>query len=373
MALAAVAGCNRPSVEQIETTAVVPVAVEIAKTDAIETTIAATGLVTPAPGAELTIIAPEAARIVELPKSEGDRVKRRRSAGPLRHSDAGGRLWAPARRRSTQVAARASRTARRTSRASPSLLEHGVAAPRDVEDAKRDQAEAEADARAGTKRASRLQARWPSARSCARPSPAWSRSAATIRAISSRRRRAIRCCGDQPVAAAGRRLGVRPRLCRASPVGRRRVRSSGRARRQAEAATVLTNAPRRSIRQLDGRLRLAFNEADAARRRHPRSAWRSSASERTAALVDSGRRARSPTRRDSFVMVAGDDNKAHKQPVPPACRRATHDGNHQRHQGGRPRSSSEGRAACPTAPRSRRVEMNPARVARRQSPRHPPR
>ena len=40
----------------------------------IEGHINVTGMVTPAPGADWTIVAPEPARIAELPKAEGDRV-----------------------------------------------------------------------------------------------------------------------------------------------------------------------------------------------------------------------------------------------------------------------------------------------------------
>src|SRR4051812_22081014 len=143
MLLPVLTACHTPSVEQIETTAAVPVAVETAKLDAIETTIAATGLVTPAPGAELTVIAPEGARIVELPKAEGEPVK----AGdllvrfdiPTLAADLAARQATVA-----QVAARLEAAKANFTRLS-SLLDQGVASPRDVEEAKRAQAEAEAD------------------------------------------------------------------------------------------------------------------------------------------------------------------------------------------------------------------------------------
>jgi multidrug efflux pump subunit AcrA (membrane-fusion protein) len=47
--------------------------VKAAAVGAIEGHINVTGMVMPAPGAEWTIVAPEAARIAELPKAEGDR------------------------------------------------------------------------------------------------------------------------------------------------------------------------------------------------------------------------------------------------------------------------------------------------------------
>ena len=61
-ALLVLANCRSKPVEQIETEAPVPVVVEIAKVDVIQGVIQATGVVTPAPGAELTVVAPEAAR-----------------------------------------------------------------------------------------------------------------------------------------------------------------------------------------------------------------------------------------------------------------------------------------------------------------------
>jgi RND family efflux transporter MFP subunit len=144
LALAAMAACERPSVEQITTTAVVPVAVETARIDTIESTVTATGLVTPAPGAELTVIAPEAARILDLPKSEGEAVKAgdllARFDIPTLAADLGARQAAVA-----QVAARLEASKANFTRLS-SLLAQGVAAPHDVEEAKRAQAEAEADA-----------------------------------------------------------------------------------------------------------------------------------------------------------------------------------------------------------------------------------
>ena len=70
------AACQRASVEQVETEAPVPVVVEAAKIEAIQSTIAATGTVMPAPGAELTVVAPAPARIAELPKAEGDAVRK---------------------------------------------------------------------------------------------------------------------------------------------------------------------------------------------------------------------------------------------------------------------------------------------------------
>ena len=143
LSLAALTGCQRPSVEQIETTAVVPVVVETARIGLLQEVIAVTGVVAAAPGAEMLVVAPAAARIARLPNAEGDRVK----AGdllvrfdiPSLTADV-----AASRARVTQAAARVEATKANALRLS-SLLEQGVAAPRDVEEATRQHAEAAAD------------------------------------------------------------------------------------------------------------------------------------------------------------------------------------------------------------------------------------
>jgi RND family efflux transporter MFP subunit len=68
--------CGRASPEAVESDAVVPVKTAPAAVGAIRGVIHATGMVTPAPGAELVVVAPEAARIGEIPRGEGERVRR---------------------------------------------------------------------------------------------------------------------------------------------------------------------------------------------------------------------------------------------------------------------------------------------------------
>lgn len=143
LSLAAMAGCQRPSVEEVETTAVVPVVVETARVGLLQERISVTGIVAAAPGAEMLVVAPAAARIAHLPNAEGDRVK----AGdvlvrfdiPTLAADV-----AASRARVMQALARIAATKANLARLS-SLLAQGVAAPRDVEEATRQQAEAEAD------------------------------------------------------------------------------------------------------------------------------------------------------------------------------------------------------------------------------------
>jgi RND family efflux transporter MFP subunit len=71
----AAAGCGRKTLEATDTKASVAVSVETAVVGKIESTVSVTGLVTLAPGADWVITAPEAARIAELPKAEGEAVK----------------------------------------------------------------------------------------------------------------------------------------------------------------------------------------------------------------------------------------------------------------------------------------------------------
>ena len=68
--------CTQSTPEEVESEAVVPVRTVAAEKGTIRGVVRATGLVTPAPGAELIVIAPEAARITEIHLGEGERVKR---------------------------------------------------------------------------------------------------------------------------------------------------------------------------------------------------------------------------------------------------------------------------------------------------------
>jgi RND family efflux transporter MFP subunit len=160
VALAAVAGCSKPAVEQVDTTAAAPVKTLTLAPQTVEGVVGASGLVAAAPGADWVITAPEPARIVELPKAEGDRVK---------PGDLLVRFEIPAR--TTDVAARRAEVdqarahvdnAQASVKRLTTLFEHGVAAQKELEDAKRDLAEAEAaltQAEAGTQAAAVLAAR----------------------------------------------------------------------------------------------------------------------------------------------------------------------------------------------------------------------
>jgi RND family efflux transporter MFP subunit len=135
-------GCHHDAPEETETQAPVSVAVETARTGSIREVVAAAGVVTAAPGAELIVTAPEAARIVELPRAEGDRVRAgdllvRFEIPSLTAGAAAGRAEIEqAQARVENAKAAASRVA--------GLFERGVAARKEVEDAERELREANA-------------------------------------------------------------------------------------------------------------------------------------------------------------------------------------------------------------------------------------
>jgi len=139
----ALPACHDQAVEQVETTAAVPVAVETAHVQTFVSKITTSGLVTPAPGAELTVVAPEAARIAEVPHGEGEPVK----AGDLLVRFEIPSLAADVATRRAGVSQASARVeaARANFNRLSGLLAQGVAAPREVEDARRQLSEAEAD------------------------------------------------------------------------------------------------------------------------------------------------------------------------------------------------------------------------------------
>jgi RND family efflux transporter MFP subunit len=159
-ALILAAGCSKPTVEEVQTTAAAPVKTITLAPAMLEGIVAASGVVAAAPGADWVITAPEPARIVELPKAEGDHVK---------PGDLLVRFEIPAR--TTDVAARRAEVAQARARVEnaqasvkrlTTLVEHGVAAQKELEDAKRDLAESRAalaQAEANTQAAATLAAR----------------------------------------------------------------------------------------------------------------------------------------------------------------------------------------------------------------------
>ena len=142
VALSLLCACRHEAPEETETETPVAVQVEPARSGPIREVIAATGLVTAAPGAELTVTAPEAARIAELPKAEGDHV---RTGDLLVRFDIPSLTAGAATSRAgiEQAQARVENAKAAAARVQ-GLFERGVAARKEVEDAERELREANA-------------------------------------------------------------------------------------------------------------------------------------------------------------------------------------------------------------------------------------
>ena len=142
-AMAGLSACSPPAPEDVESETVVPVTVAQVETGSITVSVHATGLVTPAPGAELIVVAPEPARITAIPKAEGDAVRRGdvlvRFEIPSTQAEASKQRTEIGRAQARLTNARAALT-----RAND-LFGRGVAARKEVEEATREVADAEAD------------------------------------------------------------------------------------------------------------------------------------------------------------------------------------------------------------------------------------
>jgi RND family efflux transporter MFP subunit len=137
------AACSKPAPEAVESESVVPVTAAAATVGSIRSTVHATGLIAPAPAADLIVIAPEPARIAMITKAEGDPVRRGdllvRFEIPTLTADAATKRTDVTRANARVANARAARTR------AHELFERGVAARKEVEDADRDLADAEAE------------------------------------------------------------------------------------------------------------------------------------------------------------------------------------------------------------------------------------
>lgn len=135
------AGCGKAATEAIETESAVAVTVQAARVGTIAGQINVTGVVMPTPGADWLITAPEPARIAELTKVEGDVV---RAGDVLVRFDIPSLAANLSARRAevAQAQARVASTRAAVTRLS-GLFDRGVAAKREVEEAQRDQADAE--------------------------------------------------------------------------------------------------------------------------------------------------------------------------------------------------------------------------------------
>ena len=134
--------CSKPSVEKLETTTPVPVIVEPSRMDTLTATISAAGVVAPAPGADWTIVAPGQARIVELPKAENESFR----AGDVLVRFEMPSLTAEltAKRGEVIQATNRVKTATAQVKRQSDLLAQGVAAQREVDAAQQELADAQA-------------------------------------------------------------------------------------------------------------------------------------------------------------------------------------------------------------------------------------
>ena len=138
----AAASCGRPATEEVETETVVPVTTAPALVGSIRAVIHATGDVNPAPNADLVVVAPEPARITEITKAEGDRVRR----GEVLVRFEIPTLNADEISKGAEVTAAAARleNAKANQVRLKDLFDRGVAARKEVEDADREVSDAQA-------------------------------------------------------------------------------------------------------------------------------------------------------------------------------------------------------------------------------------
>ena len=133
--------CAKKGGEEIETTGVVAVSVQPVRRGTIRAVVAASAVVKPATGAELDVVPPAEARIVELPAAVGDRVAR---GGLLVRFEVPALAAELAARESDVKSARANlETARAAFERESHLVERGIAAGKDLEAATRERTSAE--------------------------------------------------------------------------------------------------------------------------------------------------------------------------------------------------------------------------------------
>ena len=160
----ATATCSKQSAEETESEAPVPVKVEAARIGSIRAVLHATGIINPAPEGEMIVIAPEAGRVVEITRAEGERVAR----GDVLVRFEIPSLAAEVQRQTAEVqrAQAALGTAKANQTRQRELFERGIAARKDVEDA--DRMVTDVEAAVGQSEASRAAAVTAAARATVR-------------------------------------------------------------------------------------------------------------------------------------------------------------------------------------------------------------
>lgn len=142
LVLAATAACRKQTAEEVVSQTVVPVVAAPATTGPIRGRVHATGLVSPAPGGDLVVIAPEAARIVEIPHPEGNRVQQ--GDVLVRFEIPSSAAEAQKQAAEVQRAQAALANAKANQERAHDLFDRGIAARKDVEDADRAAADTQA-------------------------------------------------------------------------------------------------------------------------------------------------------------------------------------------------------------------------------------
>ena len=137
------AGCSHEAAEEVESETTVPVITAAAVTGTVRGTIAVNGVVTAAPGADQIVIAPQPARIAEIPKADGDRVSKGdvlvRFEIPSLAAEVASHNAEVTRAQARLQNARAGQTR------AHDLFDRGVAARKEVEESDRELADAQAD------------------------------------------------------------------------------------------------------------------------------------------------------------------------------------------------------------------------------------
>jgi RND family efflux transporter MFP subunit len=147
VACALATACHREAGEELQTQAAVPVQVAEAHLDSVTAVISAAGTVTAASGGDITVTAPQPARIAELRWSVGDRV--RRGTVVVRFDSPAARTELATRAGELSQAQARLENARKNYARLNELLGRGIASRKEVEDARREVQEAEAAVRQG--------------------------------------------------------------------------------------------------------------------------------------------------------------------------------------------------------------------------------
>ncbi|MDR1990560.1 MAG: efflux RND transporter periplasmic adaptor subunit [Acidobacteriaceae bacterium] len=142
LCLLAGSACREQASDDIETATAVTVTTATAERATIRAVVHATGIVSPAPGAEFIVVAPDAARIIAIPHAFGERVKQ----GDLLVQFEIPASAAEVQKQTAEVtrAEAGLQNARAAQTRAQGLLDRGIAARKEVEDTVRAVADAEA-------------------------------------------------------------------------------------------------------------------------------------------------------------------------------------------------------------------------------------